>query len=237
MKASCARGLFAAALISAAACSANTDAGTGTGSGAETAEFQVFPAVIYTGSDGTHEYKAPIIAAFAPGKVTWTIADPSVASIAPEGPNGEDLMIKTLKPGQTTITAASGGKTVTATLNVASYTAEQYNIGMSRYTASVDPNNPPCKDCHAPGKGPDHTATELDADPDDEIQHTFVTGVDPEGRPIAENSEFANLLKGKKHMWTVTETEKIGLIAYLRALPPMGFPEFDAPTVDKETSK
>jgi hypothetical protein len=235
MESSCARCLFAAALVFSASCASN--ASKDDGSGEKSGEFQIFPPVIYTGADGVHEYKAPIIAAFPPGKVTWTIADASLASLAPEGANGEELMIKTLKPGTTTITAASGGKTQTATLNIVAYTPQQYDDGLKRYTMSNDPNNPACKECHAPGKGPDHTATELDADPDEEVQHTFLSGVDPENRPIAENSEYANLLKGKKHMWMVTETERIGLLAYLRALPPMGFPEFDAPTADKETSK
>jgi hypothetical protein len=177
-----------------------------------------------------HEYKAPVITVDAPGPVTWAITDANLAKIAPEGSN---VMISATAAGTTTITATSGGKTVTAQLNIVSYTTQQYDDGMRRYTMSNDTDNPACKECHAPGKGPDHTATELDADPDEEIQHTFLTGVDPENRPIAENSEYATLLKGKTHMWMVTESEKIGLIAYLRSLPPMGYPEFDAPTASK----
>jgi hypothetical protein len=96
-------------------------------------------------------------------------------------------------------------------------------------------NNPACTNCHGKGagKGPDHTPTELDADPDSEVQTTFTTGVDPEGRPIAEESEWKYLLEGKKHMWSVTPTQKTSLLAYLRALEPTGYPEYDAPTDQK----
>ena len=34
-------------------------------------------------------------------------------------------------------------------------------------------------------------------------------------------------------MWEVTPDEKVGLVAYLRALKPLHFPEYDAPTTEK----
>ena len=228
MESSRVRYLFGIALLGIAACASSTD--DKGGESAAPAGFKIFPPHIYTGTDGVHEYKAPIITVNPPGAVTWTISDPTLATLAPEGAKGENLMLTAKKAGMATVTAASAGQTLTADIVIISYTPQQYALGEKRYTMSNDPNNPACKECHAPGKGPDHTSTELDADPDDEIQHTFVTGVDPENRPIAENSEYATLLKGKKHMWIVTDEEKIGLIAYLRALPPMGFPEYDAPT-------
>ncbi|HKU45079.1 MAG TPA: hypothetical protein VJR89_43265 [Polyangiales bacterium] len=166
----------------------------------------------------------------------WTIADPSIAQIAPQDADNKHLMVTVSKPGMTTITATSGGQTSTVPLTVVSYTAEQYTDGEKRYMMGPNTDNPPCKECHAPGKGPDHTATELDADPDSQVQNTFLTGVDPEDRPIVDHSEFSELLKGKTHKWMVTESEKVGLVAYLRGLPPMGFPEYDEPTTEKENN-
>jgi hypothetical protein len=233
MDASRVRCLFGLALTCLAACSSSTnDEGSST-SGQTGGALEIFPPHIYSGTDGAHTYKAPIIAVNNSGAVTWTIADPTIASIKPDGAEGENLMITVLKAGTTTVSATNGGKTSTADLNIVAYTPQQYADGEKRYKTGLDTNNPPCMECHAPGKGPDHTATELDADPDEEIQHTFLTGTDPENRPIAENSEYASLLKGKTHMWTVTESEKVGLIAYLRALEPMGFPEYDEPTTEK----
>ena len=197
--------------------------------------FNVFPRTIYTGYDGAHLYKAPVIAvsedgeAITTGGVTWTIADPSVADLKPEM---QGCTITSKKAGDTTVTATYMGKTFTASLHVYAYTAQQYAEGEQRYKNPVDMNNPACTNCHGKGagKGPDHTPTELDADPDDEIQNTFTSGVDPEGRPIAEESEWAPLLEGKKHMWSVTPAQKGSLLAYLRALEPTGYPEYDAPT-------
>jgi hypothetical protein len=217
-------------LLSVVACSSDTK---GSESEAVVAggKFEIFPAEIFTGTDGSHAFKAPIITVNASGAVTWTIADATIAQIMPAA---ENAMIVAAKAGDTMITATSGGKTSTALLHVVSYTPQQYADGMARYMTGPDADNPACKECHARGKGPDHTATELDADPDSQIQNTFLTGVDPEDRPIKDNSEFADLLKGKTHMWKVTESEKVGLVAYLRGLEPMGFPEYDAPTTEKE---
>jgi hypothetical protein len=227
------RCLFGLAVLSVVACSSDT--GGGSGSSADPVKgggkLEIFPPEIFTGTDGVHTFKAPVISVHSSGAVTWTIADPSIAQIMPAA---ENVMIVATKAGDTTITATSGGATATAPLHIVSYTELQYSDGEKRYMTGPDADNPGCKECHAPGKGPDHTSTELDADPDSQIQNTFLTGVDPENRPIKDNSEFANLLKGKTHMWKVTESEKVGLIAYLRALPPMGYPEFDEPTTEKE---
>lgn len=202
----------------------------GEGSG----KLEIFPPDIFSGTDGTHTFKAPIIAVHNSGMVMWTIADPSIAQIVPQDANNKHLMITVSKPGETMITATSGGMTSTAKLHVVSYTAAQYADGEKRYMNSLNMDNPACKECHAPGKGPDHTSTELDADPDEQVQNTFLTGVDPENRPIVDEKEFSELLKGKTHKWSVTDSEKVGLCAYLRGLPPMGFPEYDKPTTEKE---
>jgi hypothetical protein len=223
------------ALLSAfTGCSSDTgssgSAETKVGSG----KFEIFPPEIFSGTDGTHTFKAPVIAVNVSAPVTWTIADPSIAQLAPADADNQHVMITILKTGNTTVTATSDGATSNATLTVRPYTSQEYTDGEKRYMMGPNMDNPPCKECHAPGKGPDHTSTELDADPDEQIQNTFLTGVDPENRPIVDNSDFSELLKGKTHKWMVTESEKVGLVAYLRGLPPMGYPEYDEPTTEKE---
>jgi hypothetical protein len=197
-----------------------------------TSALEVFPPHVYTGFDGTRTYKAPAIVVNASGATTWTIADPTIASLAPEE-NGEHLMVTALKAGETTITAKSGTQTATASLKVYAYTNEQWQSGSMRYTSSADASSPACNTCHGSSKGPDHTPTEVDADTDEEIQNTFLTGVDPEGRAIKDFSEFAALLQGKDHKWTVMSSEQVGLVAYMRSLAPAGWPEYDAPTSEK----
>ncbi|HKP62068.1 MAG TPA: hypothetical protein VJV78_35295 [Polyangiales bacterium] len=211
--------------------------GTGESEGSEkvgSGKLEIFPPEIFSGTDGTHTFKAPVIAVNYDEPVKWTIADPSIAQLAPADADNEHCMITVLKTGETSVTATSGAATFTAKLHVVPYTAQEYSDGEKRYMMGADMQNPPCKECHAPGKGPDHTSTELDADPDSQVQNTFLTGVDPEDRPIKDHSEFSELLKGKTHKWMVTESEKVGLVAYLRGLPPMGYPPYDAPTTDKE---
>jgi hypothetical protein len=202
-------------------------------------DFTIFPEKIWSGFDGTNAYRAPIIAIANKGEVKWTIEDPSIASldVASVDPKAEaggvNLMITSLKPGTTVIHATDGAVTKSATLEVIAYPIAQWTAGKNRYAMGPDEQNPPCKECHAPGKGPDHTPTELDADNDEEIRNTFVTGKDPEGRPVDYEMEYTMLLKGYNHMWKVTEDEKVGLVAYLRSLTPMHFPEFDEPTTQK----
>lgn len=214
------------------------DSGGGGAAAKKPEAFNVFPKSIYTGFDGQHTYKAPVIAVskegvpITTGGVTWTLADPSLADVAVEA-QGATLTAK--KSGETTLTANMSGQTFTATVKIYAYTAAAYAEGEHRYTNMVDMSNPACNNCHGKGagKGPDHTPTELDADPDEEIQNTFTSGVDPEGRPIAEESEWAYLLEGKKHMWSVTASEKMNMLAYLRALAPTGYPEYDEKTDGK----
>lgn len=210
---------------------AGADAGS---SGSSTPSFKVFPPKIYTGfDDGAHKYQAPAITVGAAATVSWKISDPSIATLEPDGKN---VMITARKVGSATLTATSGGKDQTASITVYAYTAEQYAAGQKRYQNAADADNPACTSCHGVQQGvdrPNHTPTEVDADTDAELANTFVTGKDPENRPIAEESEFAGLLNGKTHMWKVTATEKVGLLAYLRALEPDGYPEYDAPTESK----
>lgn len=225
-------------LLAAVACgsdSSNGDASESAGMTGGVDSFKIFPDKIFSGyDDGTNTYKAPVIAHFTgkEGAVTWKVSDESIASVASDGPNA---MLTMKKAGKTMVTATSGGKVASASLTVYQYTREQHEAGAARYAKGPNDDNPPCVLCHGQMQGvnrPNHTPTEVDADGDPELQNTFVTGKDPEGRPIAEMSEFAALLNGKKHMWQVTEIEKKGLLSYLRSLEPLGYPEYDAPTDD-----
>lgn len=232
---SCVLGLVAAGCSDSSSTDDTPSAGTTASSDEVLAggDFEVFPPKVWSGFDGMHTYKAPIIAVNTSGEVSWSIQDPSIATITPDPQDSSELLIVTKASGETMITATSGGQSMTVPLVVIAYTQAQYAAGEARYNTAANDDNPACKKCHAPGKGPDHTATELDADPDEEIESTFLSGVDPEGRPISEESEFAYLLEGKDHTWEVTETERVGLLAYLRALEPMGYPVYDEPTTQK----
>jgi mono/diheme cytochrome c family protein len=223
-------GLLGLSLGLGACASSGGDDKGGTAGGVGDGKFQIFPPKVFAGYGGGATFKAPIIAVNNAGAVTWTLGDDSLATLAPES-DGTKVMITAKKAGTTTITASSGGKTTTAPIEIYSYTAEVLAAGMKRYMAGPDAMNPACLVCHAKGIGPDHTPTELDADEDEEIQQTIVTGKDPEGRPIG--VDYPMIIKDYKHTWTVTEQEKVGLVAYMRSLPPSGFPEYDEATTTK----
>ena len=192
-----------------------TDSGGGGAPPGGEGELAINPPKIFTGFDGTNTYKAPVVSTPASG-AEWSIGDPSLADIAPDG-DGTQLMITTKKAGTTTITVKAGGQTATAELIIAAYTTEQHDVGERRYMEGGG-GDPGCITCHA--NGPDHTPTQVDADTDEQVINSFVNGVDPEGVPIPT----------PKHMWSVTEEEKPGLVSYLRSLEPAGYPEPDQPT-------
>jgi mono/diheme cytochrome c family protein len=193
--------------------------------------FQIFPPSIYSGYDGVNTYAIPFQIFKNEGPVTITIDDMSLVSLVKKTSDTQ-YTYKAEKAGTTKIHAMAGGKTVSADLTITQYTPEANAAGKKRYTMGPDKDNPACMECHGAGKGPDHTPSEIDADVDDDVVNTYLTGKDPEGRPVGE--EFSHLLKGYKHMWKVTEEEKKGLVVYLRSLPPTGYPEYDAPTAHEE---
>lgn len=198
----------------------------------EPKNFQIFPPELYAGYDGTNTYSIPLQIFKNEGPVTVTVDDMSLVSVVKMNGDNTQITYKAMKDGQTMVHATAGGKTVSAPLTIYKYTTEQNAAGKKRYTAGPDKDNPACQECHGAGKGPDHTPSEIDADPDEDVINTYLTGKDPEGRPVGE--EYTQLLKGYKHMWKITDEEKTGLVAYLRSLPPTGYPEYDAPTAHEE---
>jgi hypothetical protein len=200
------------------------------GEGEEPKKFQIFPPELYSGFDGKNAYKVPIEVFKNEGKVTLTFDDMSlITDIKDTNGDGTQVTVTTAKAGTTMVHATdASGQTVSAMLTIVMYTPELNALGSKRYNDGFDKDNPPCKDCHGAGKGPDHTPSEINADPDMSIINTFLTGKDPEGRPVGE--EFQNKLMGKKHMWHVTKDEEMGLVAYLRSLTPVGYAEYDTAT-------
>lgn len=196
-------------------------------------KFQIFPPTLFGGFDGANMYKVPISIFKSDGPVTISVDDPSLVSIDAQS-NGTKVMLTTLKAGKTMLHAKTATQSADAPLTINMYTPKQHDAGMNRYMMAADMMNPACQDCHGKGNGPDHTPTEVDADPDDDIANTFLTGTDPEGRPVDAEHEFTRILKDYKHMWKVTDEEKVGLVAYLRSLPPTGYPPYDGPTAGEE---
>lgn len=191
-----------AALVAAlAACS---------GSSSDDTAFRLFPDKLYSGFGGTSAiYKAPVLSLNCPGTVTWAVADPSLAAL--DSKEGTNATFKMLKTGNTTITATCDGKTASATLAIATYTAAEVTAGQAFWGKK-------CTSCHTDGSDAyDDTPTQLDADTDEQVTNSFTTGIDPEGRALS----------SPNHKFTTTAAESKGLVAFMRSRAPLGYPEPD----------
>jgi len=154
--------------------------------------------------------------------VTWSIADPSIATIErasspgaalrSTGDDGGDILVTALRPGTTTITVRAGSAIATSTLVVHRYAATNYAIGERRYNTSDDTNGrrAACASCHGVTNGVDQSPAIQSSYADDDLLSAITTGKYKDG----------SALRGVDHAMNLTAAEKPGIVAYLRALPP-----------------
>ena len=189
------------------------------------------PNVVYTGIDGTHTFKVPLAVYDSDADLAVTSNDPSALSIAKatlKNPvnsdgitdNGKYFMLTALKAGTFTLTASSKGRTTTASVTITDYAANRWADGDARYNNGVTTMtaNRACANCHVNGLAIDHSPAALATATDQEISIIITTGVKPGPSVIKIPNEL-----GTQHKWTVTDTEKDGLVTYLRAIDPRGF--------------
>jgi hypothetical protein len=221
----------AAAATCVAACSSpapgTTAAGDGTGAAATpdagasapsaAPVLRILPEVAYSGVDGTHTFRAPV-GVYGASTASLVSSDPTVATIEAATlsdsvqDDGVYFMVTARKPGTVTLTATSGGATVTSTFTVNAYTTQQYAAGEARYMTSST-SGPACQSCHFEGGGIDHSPSTMASAEDRDVVSVITTGVLVAGNPIT----------NVKHKWAVTDAEAAGLVTYLRALTPRGF--------------
>jgi len=179
------------------------------------------PTLAYSGFDGTHTFQVPVAVYDSASDLTVTAADPSAATVTPaklvnpvtpDGTtdSGKYFLVTVKKAGTITLNAKSGGKTVTATINAATYAADRYATGETRYNGG----SPPCTDCHVNGQAIDHSPAALATVDDTKIGTVITNGISPAGFPIQG-------VQGG-HKWSVSAAELAGLVTYLRALPSRG---------------
>jgi hypothetical protein len=176
----------------------------------------------YSGFDGTHMYKLPFATGLK-GTVTWTVSDPTLAMIVPvpadkvpaplADPSLQFAMVTVSKAGTGAIQVSNGTEMASSMLVVTAYTPDQYQTGQTRWTATVN-GKPTCASCHTEGatpadNSPNYTAFDSDAD----IVSLVTEGKWADGTP----------LPAPNHMFTLTDAEKVGIPAYMRAMPPLGF--------------
>lgn len=125
--------LAAAVLVVLAGCG-GSHSGTPDGSNTEQS-LRVTPDTLTVAAGTTSTLHVDLITdgeASAPGKLTWTSSDPTVATVS--GSNLADPTVKGLKAGQATLTVSSGELTATATITVTDATLTAIAISPSPAT-------------------------------------------------------------------------------------------------------
>lgn len=180
-------------------------------------QLQIMPGATHSGFDGVHAFRVPV-AIYGSADATLAASDPSMVAIASaqlvdtSQDNGKYFLVTAKKPGVVTLTASAHGRTVSATLTIASYTPDEWTTGEQRYMNAAS-SGPPCVQCHSSNGGIDHSPSQMASAADGDIVSVITTGVLVEGNPITQ----------VRHKWAVNDTEAKGLVAYLRGLAPRGF--------------
>lgn len=203
----------------------------------------VFPPVVHSGFDGSHQFQVPVstdLSNQVEGEVAWASADPAVAGIeqvdTPPGyppTRGVWAMITTTGSGQTTVSATIGAYSVSADVLVASYTSEQVTVGDTRYHTDGGEDRDACASCHQAAGGADHSPTEMAFHDDAALLVVITQGHYPdqcltdEGEDCTCDTAGCTLVPGYvldlDHTWNLTEDEAGGIVPYLRSLAPRGF--------------
>lgn len=210
--------------------SGDDDDGDGAGG-----ELTVVFAPMYSGYDGVHEYKVPVIVQGIKN-ATFTASDSAMVDIQK---TAEGALITTRKAGKVTITAKAGGLTGKSELTITAFTPAEWETGKQRYTGgstlvlpTFDPCRPTptiptiandlaCTNCHgttATFGDIEHTPQQTGGYSDDQLITIFTQAKKPDG--VGMHTMIPQQIWQFFHKWKVDETQKKGVVAYLRALPP-----------------
>jgi mono/diheme cytochrome c family protein len=213
---------FVLLVVGGVACSSSGD-----GDAAVPANATLHPSALFSGSDDVYDYAVPVTLANVDPKtrVTWAVADPSIAVAQADAAESRHALVKTKKAGKTTVRATAGDRSFTVTLTVTHYSAGARDLGDELYqedrggmaqpgdTAYVKPLG--CITCHGARGGPGHSPSEIGGYDDEAIKKTIATGVKPDG-------SLAN--KGA-HKFSLDPQQQEGILARLRSLPPNDWPK------------
>lgn len=173
---------------------------------ADTGKAGVYPAVVFTGYDGTHAYKVPV-SLVGGGSATWTADDPSLVTLETKK---EGVMITAKKAGATTVTAKVGSKSYKVKVTITKYAESAWAAGEKVYTTSLK-----CNGCHVKASGPDHSPSEIGKHEDAHIRARITTGESLHGEATQANHKFGDRLD---------DAGVASAIAYIRALKPKAWP-------------
>jgi hypothetical protein len=204
-------------------------------------------AKLYSAYDGTHLFQVPVKVDGATVELAGWESIPAGAVTFDPDPVGGGVLITVAQAVENITIAAHNEKLGgTATLHVTMATPEEWKIGEARYANGVDyqlpqlnfadlidpnwvppptPKNLACNNCHSTGAKYfeiQHTPTQIGALSDEVLIEILTTGMKPMGVPYHVLPAELEHLYPEFHTWEANESERKGLIVYLRSLTPMG---------------
>ncbi len=208
----------------------------------------VYPAM-HSGFDGVHTFKVPVRVRCTTGLPlsAWKADPPTAVTFDADPDNANGAMITVVEGVQNiTIGVVNGTRGGLAPLTVTVGTPAQWELGNQRYNNGADwslnilmPTAPPpdtkCTVCHgensSAGFDIQHTPTQAARISDAALRQIMTTGTKPpdvEFRVLPEMFMFGTMtftnaeLYEMFHLWEASEDAMVGMLLYLRSLPPTG---------------
>jgi hypothetical protein len=196
----------------------------------------IHPAQLYTGyDDGTADYKVPatLVNVDDNSRVKWTLADQSLGDVTTEPvPDGEKntarythhVIVLAKKSGKTKLRATADGNTYEVPITITQYPVGARDLGNDLYqvdrTGGVvgDPASTKslgCIMCHGAQGTARHDPSRIGGYDDAAILKTIATAVKPDGTTA----------NGGEHKFNLDNTEQTAILARLRSLEPVDYPE------------
>lgn len=195
-----------------------------------TAALEIKFPTAYSAFDGKHTFKLPAAVDGVKG-VRWSASDPSMVDLEPSA-NGSTVMITMKKAGEVDIIAKSGALTGRSHLTINEYSPDAWDDGNDRYNNGIvwERNKDgsrggknatlACSNCHGKTDGNgdiEHTPMQTGGYSAQDLITIFTKGQKPAG--VAQRIMPAERWN-KLHQWQMTDSERDGLVVYLRSLTP-----------------
>lgn len=189
----------------------------------------IHPTKLFSGfDDGSVTFKVPATLANGGKNVKWVVADGNLASVETEPGDASHAIVTTKKPGKTTLRATAGGTTYEVPLTITQYAVGARDIGNDLYQEDrasgpgVEPGGAAgtkalgCISCHGAGGTARHSPSEIGGFDDADILKCIATAERPGGKGLANMGN---------HKYVLDDKEKEAIMARLRSLEPVEFPQ------------
>lgn len=176
----------------------------------------LFPAVAHSGFDGVHTFQV-LFTRQSEAPVTWSIVPADAATLRTSTTGASSglsrAILTTRKAGTFEVRSDANGSVIKGLLDVKAYTTAQVELGKTRHRdASGMGTRLACAFCHESAQGVRHAPLALAFFDDASNLSVILTGNYPNG---------GSNIFGFWRQWELTDSERSGIVPYLRSLPVM----------------